>query len=310
MKNKKWESFLYRRLQWEDLDTGYLRHLAELARDEDCEGVGLRATDSLIKGDATSQALFQTDKKGSAQLIGREPMAVCGLKLIPILLATYDEQLTFHTDHQDGDLLEAGCCLGIVTGPVGSLLTAERVFLNFIQFLSGISTLTQSFVRALEPSSTKLLDTRKTHPGYRMLIKYAVACGGGWNHRLGLYDRIMIKDNHLAFSGATGGTRLTDAILQARNKRPDLPIEVEVDGLDQLESVLAAKPDVILLDNFTANEIKDALSIIDDEAWTEASGQINLGNIGQYADLGLDFISTGSTVHQSQWVDIGLDWNS
>ena len=216
---------------------------------------------------------------------------------------------------RDGARVEAGEVLATLHGNPRTLLGAERIVLNFIQRLSGVATETRRYVEALGEGRTRLLDTRKTTPGYRMLEKYAVACGGGWNHRLGLFDRVMLKDNHLALLGFAGErgeeeTRLEEAVQRARKAAPDLPVEVEVDRVDQIPPVLAAGADVILLDNFPPARLRRAIELIRGRAFTEASGGITLKALPRLAGLGLDFISTGALVHQSVWVDIGLDWRT
>jgi nicotinate-nucleotide pyrophosphorylase (carboxylating) len=191
-----------------------------------------------------------------------------------------------------------------------TLLSAERVLLNFLQKLTGIATLTAVYAAGLANTSSRLLDTRKTTPGWRMLEKYAVATGGGWNHRLGLFDRIMLKDNHLAAGHAVGGGQLAALVRHARAVRPDLLVECEVDALEQIAPVLEAEADVILLDNFSPETLRAALGEIGNLAWTEASGGITLENIGDIAKIGPDFISTGALTHQAAWVDVGLDWET
>ena len=153
-----------------------------------------------------------------------------------------------------------------------------------------------------------MLDTRKTLPGYRVLQKYAFACGGGYNHRIGLFDRVMLKDNHLAVAGATGGNRLTETVALAVNTCKDLAIEVEVDTLEQIPPVIEAGADIILLDNFSIGELRRAIDLIDGRACSEASGGIQIDTLPALGELGLDFISTGAPIHQSTWKDIGLDW--
>ncbi|MET0261923.1 MAG: carboxylating nicotinate-nucleotide diphosphorylase, partial [Rariglobus sp.] len=207
---------------------------------------------------------------------------------------------------RDGKSLAKGDVLATLTGDPRILLSAERVILNFVQRLSGIATQTHAYAAALGEGRTRLLDTRKTTPGWRMLEKYAVACGGGWNHRLGLFDRVMLKDNHLALLGSSDD--LAAAVARAKKAAPDLPVEVEVDRMTQIPPVLAAGADVILLDNFTPARIKKAVTLISGRAFTEASGGITLKTLPKFAGLGLDFVSTGALVHQSVWVDIGLDW--
>jgi nicotinate-nucleotide pyrophosphorylase (carboxylating) len=163
-------------------------------------------------------------------------------------------------------------------------------------------------VEALGDSPSALLDTRKTLPGYRVLQKYAFACGGGYNHRIGLFDRVMLKDNHLAAAGAIGGNRLFETVALAVNTCEGLAVEVEVDRLEQITPALEAGADIILLDNFSPPELIEAVSMVDGRACTEASGGITLESLAALGDLGLDFISSGAPIHQSRWKDIGLDW--
>lgn len=293
------------RLSWADLDLGPILALIELAKSEDLQAGGL-ASGTATPGDH-SAALLPADQIATATLKARTPIALCGSELAPHILAAYDPELRFAPAARDGDTLAAGDSIGTVTGPVQSLLSAERPLLNFMQKLSGVSTLTRRYVDALGDSPTRLLDTRKTTPGYRVLEKYAVACGGGWNHRIGLYDRVMLKDNHLAAFGSSPRQSAIDAVSESRIRHPDIMVEMEVDTLEQIEHALAARVDIILLDNFSVEHLKQALALIGDKAATEASGGITIERIAQLANLGLDFISTGATVHQSTWIDIGLD---
>jgi nicotinate-nucleotide pyrophosphorylase (carboxylating) len=241
---------------------------------------------------------------GAAQLTARENMTLCGLGLVELVLASYGEDCSFEAKVQDGGSLAPGTPIGILRGPAATLLQAERILLNFLQHLSGIATETRHYVNALDGSATALLDTRKTLPGYRVLQKYAFACGGGYNHRMGLFDRVMFKDNHLALTGA----KLTETVELARSIHPSLPVEVEVDQLEQIEPGLAGGADIILLDNFKPEALKQAITQIGERACTEASGGITLEALPALGALGLDFISTGAPVHQSTWKDIGLDW--
>jgi nicotinate-nucleotide pyrophosphorylase (carboxylating) len=305
---------LIRRLSWDDLDVAYLRRLVEIARDEDLEGLGLRNRPK-VTGDRSTSSISRAARQGAANLVAREPMVVCGLPLISLILSVYGGGATVQLRAKDGRKLEKGDVLATLAGDPRVLLAAERIILNFLQRLSGVATQTARYVEALGKSRTRLLDTRKTTPGYRVLEKYAVGCGGGWNHRLGLFDRVMLKDNHLAlvgfgdgFGGAGNTTRLAEAVGAAKAKAPELPVEVEVDELAQIPPVLAAGADVILLDNFTSAQLKKAVQLIGGRAFTEASGGITLKTLPRLANLGLDFASTGALVHQSVWVDIGLDW--
>jgi nicotinate-nucleotide pyrophosphorylase (carboxylating) len=335
---------LSRRLRWADLDLVYLRRLVGQACDEDLAGLGLRLPPAR-KGDCSTAALAWSGKlrPACADLVAREPLTACGLPLVPIILAAYEAACATPGSKRqardraeakilcrvrDGAHVTAGGVLATLTGDPRLLLAAERVILNFLQRLSGIATQTARHVAALGSGRTRLLDTRKTTPGHRMLEKYAVACGGGWNHRLGLFDRVMLKDNHLAVLGlAADGTAashgrarrapapppqaaLASAVAAAKRAAPSLAVEVEVDRLEQIPAVLAAGADVILLDNFSPAQIRRAVALIAGRARTEASGGITLGNISRYAGLGLDFVSTGALVHHSSWADIGLDWRA
>jgi len=294
------------RLSWQDIDSDYLRQLIGLAKIEDLAGAGLANRPRRL-GDVTT-ALMPEGATGQAQLTAREPLTICGLGLIQAVLDSYGEGCSFDTQVKDGQALEQGDVIGILSGPSGPLLQAERVILNFLQHLSGIATLTRSYVDALNGSTTVLLDTRKTLPGYRVLQKYAFACGGGYNHRMGLFDRVMLKDNHLAVAGAAGGNRLTETVALAVDTFDDLAVQVEVDTLEQVAPVLDAGADIILLDNFSIEAIKDAIYLIKGRACTEASGGIRIDTLTALGELGLDFISTGAPIHQSTWKDIGLDW--
>jgi len=291
---------------WGDLSPGGYLPLIRRAKAEDLNGEGLRRS-PLYQTDVTS-GLLDPAVYGSARLVARTPGKVCGLPLAREVLRHYDERLSLQDPVEDGSSVEAGSVLATLEGPAASLLSAERVLLNFLQKLSGIATQTGRYVAALGDSCTRILDTRKTTPGYRVLEKYAVACGGGWNHRIGLYDRVMLKDNHLAATGATGGDRLAAAVEQAREACPDLLIEVEVDHLEQIDPALEAGADIFLLDNFTPADLRKAVALLQDRALTEASGGIELDRLPELASLGLDFISTGALTHQATWTDIGLDW--
>jgi nicotinate-nucleotide pyrophosphorylase (carboxylating) len=305
---------LLQRLTWEDLDRSYLRRLVEIARDEDLAGLGLRSRPK-VTGDRSTASLGSAARAGRADLVARQDMVACGLGLLPLILTAYGGRASVQLRARDGSTLRAGTVVATLSGDPRTLLAAERVLLNFLQRLSGVATQTKRYVDALGPGRTRLLDTRKTTPGYRTLEKYAVACGGGWNHRLGLFDRVMLKDNHLALIGFDGGdgggvSRLAAAVAAAKKTSPDLPVEVEVDELAQIPAVITAGADVILLDNFTRARLRRALALIKGRAFTEASGGITLRSLPGLAGLGLDFVSTGALVHQSVWVDLGLDWQS
>lgn len=336
---------LLHRLTWADLDPVYLRRLVLQARDEDLAGLGLRVRPRR-SGDCSTATLTLSRKmrRARADIVARQPIVACGLPLVPLILVAYGGRVSVRPRARDGRPVAAGTVLATLTGDPRVLLAAERVILNFLQRLSGIASHTARHVAALGSGRTRLLDTRKTTPGHRMLEKYAVACGGGWNHRLGLFDRVMLKDNHLAVLGfttygeagsntppSTANVRvgrsasrignatfkirdserlLAAAVATARRAAPSLAVEVEVDTLAQIPAVLAAGADVILLDNFSRAQIRRAVARIAGRACTEASGGITLKTISRYAKLGLDFVSTGALVHHSVWADIGLDWQS
>lgn len=295
------------RLTWADLELDDLRQLIRFAKDEDLNGWGL-ARKPAHKGDVTSQSIQSASSIAEATLVAREDMVVAGLPLVQEVLNAYGDGATFTPAVCDGTLCPTGQCLGNFTGPTRLVLEAERVILNFLQRLSGVASTTRTYVEAMGATSTRLLDTRKTTPGFRVLEKYAVACGGGFNHRIGLFDRVMLKDNHLAADQAGQGKALTELVSSTRAKWPDMVIELEVDRVDQIPPALDAGVDVFLLDNFSREELSKAIRLVDDKAATEASGGITLESLPGLATLGLDFISTGATIHQSTWKDIGLDW--
>jgi nicotinate-nucleotide pyrophosphorylase (carboxylating) len=297
---------LIRRLAWAEIDKLWLKKLAQEAREEDINGLGLVEKVSR-PGDSTS-ALFSRTDRAQAALVARQGMTLAGLGFISIILDEYGTGWRVNLNYQDGDTVSAGAVIAKIEGPVQNLLMAERTILNFIQKLSGVASLTKTYCTALGSSSTKILDTRKTTPSFRVLEKYAVAQGGGYNHRLGLYDRVMIKDNHLAASGATKSERLKQCVVRAREARPDLLVEVEVDAIEQIEPVLEAGADIVLLDNFSLPQLTEALPTIRGRAWTEVSGGVTLNTIPRIAALAPDFISVGALTHSAVWADIGLDW--
>lgn len=301
------------RTTWEDLSRQDLQSIARLARLEDLGGWGFRQQPAHPE-DITSQLLLaslpSSNRELHAELRTRQTITLCGLPLIPILLEQYDPELRFTATAgvTDGSRLHKGDTLGTLSGPASHLLAAERVVLNFTQHLSGVATNTARHVEALQGSSTRLLDTRKTHPLYRALEKYAVSTGGGWNHRRGLYDRFMIKDNHLALLEKAHGKQWPQLIREKKAERPNCRLEVEIDQIDQLEPLLEQDwIDIILLDNFPVADICNALNLIQKRFLVELSGGVSLESLPTLGTLGADFISCGALTHQSQWLDIGLD---
>ncbi len=296
-----------RRLGWGDLAAAAMDDLIRLAREEDLDCTGLRVgTAHFRRGDATTEAL-NPKGNGSARLVARQDLVVCGIPLLERILMSYCNG-TITPRVAEGDAVKPGTEIAVISGPISGLLQAERVLLNFIQHLSGVASQTRAYAELLQASTTRLVDTRKTTPGFRLLEKVAVATGGGWNHRLGLYDRVLIKDNHLAACGSIAGDALAAAVAKIRSQRPDLVVECEVDSPRQIEPVIEAGADIILLDNFSTVQLQRAVDRIGGRALTEASGGITRERLPELAAIGLDFISTGALVHQSTWRDIGLDW--
>lgn len=297
---------LIRRLRWDELDQAWLLRFAEFARDEDLSGLGL-AERPLRTGDP-SAALLVGATRARARVVARRPMVLAGLGLLDVVFAAYGGRCHAKPLAYDGQFVPAGTAVAEVEGPASELLSAERILLNFLQRLCGVATHTREHVLALGSSPTKLLDTRKTTPGFRMLEKYAVGQGAGYNHRLGLFDRIMVKDNHLAAGGATAGERITKLVLRARESRPDLLVEVEVDRLDQIRPALQAGADIILLDNFPLADLREAIPRLRGLAWSEVSGGVSLESLPLIGALAPDFVSSGGLTHAAPWCDLGLDW--
>jgi len=257
-------------------------------------------------GDASTLVTLKSAVSGTGIVAAREPGRVAGLPLLELLFGQLDPEVRVECLVADGDRIGSGQTLARLRGSVASLLTGERTALNFLQHLGGIATLTARYVAAVAGTRCQVLDTRKTLPGYRSLAKYAVRCGGGHNHRLGLYDRVMLKDNHWA---AAGGA-IDELVTRSRKLYPDLAIEVEVDSVDQLARVLPLQVEWILLDNFNFSDTARAVAMRDaDKAATrlESSGNVNLETIGEYARAGVDAASVGRLTHSAPALDLGLD---
>lgn len=258
-------------------------------------------------GDITSEYLIPATATATARLNAREPGVLAGAAAFTeaFLQTAPASEVTWLL--QDGDRFEAGQDLAIVTGPARAVLRAERIGLNLLQRLSGVATLTAQYVEAVAGTKARIVDTRKTTPGLRQLEKHAVRCGGGYNHRFTLSDAVMAKDNHLAILTADG----TDLHVAIRDLRARLPhtvhLEVEVDRIDQIEPVVSAGVDTIMLDNFTPDQLVEGVAIVAGRAVVEASGGVNLDTVAAIAATGVDVISVGALTHSARALDLGLD---
>lgn len=259
-------------------------------------------------GDATTLATVPESAVSKAVMVAREPLVVAGLAWAGESFRQLSSQVRIEALARDGQSVSAGQGLLRLEGPSRALLTAERVALNFVQRLSGVATFTARFVEAVRGTKARILDTRKTTPGWRIFEKYAVACGGGTNHRIGLFDLVLIKDNHLAALRAASPNAIAAAVQRAREKFPALQVEVEADTLEQVEQAVAARADIILLDNMTLENLRAAVCLVAGRAKTEASGGVNLQTVRAIAETGVDFISVGAMTHSARAVDIGLDF--
>ena len=304
----------FQQLQWDATLEDDCRQLVRLATREDLDRWH----------DWTSMALVPVDARSSAAIVARQAGWICGLRAAQLALTTMDYQATWQGNVEDGAAVEGGTVLATIEGAARTLLVAERTILNFVGRLSGVSTIAAAYVAAVAGTRARIYDTRKTTPGWRRLEKYAVRCGGGHNHRTGLFDAILIKDNHLALGRQAGGGQFTpaEAVRRARDfcaegkggePRSDLIVEIEVDSLAQLDEVLPARPDIVLLDNMSLDALahavrrRDALGV---PVELEASGGVNLTTVRGIAETGVDRISVGALTHSAIALDVGLDWLS
>jgi nicotinate-nucleotide pyrophosphorylase (carboxylating) len=259
-------------------------------------------------GDATTLATVPETALASALVVAREPLVACGLPIAEAVFQEVSPAVAVERKTEDGQTAKKGQTLLRVRGPARAILTAERTALNFAQRLSGVATLTARFVEAVAGTRARILDTRKTTPGWRQLEKYAVATGGGLNHRFGLFDRILIKDNHLAALRLEPPNPIAAAVRRARERYPQLEVEVEADTLEQVEQALLARADIILLDNMTVENLRAAVWLVNGRAKTEASGGVSIGSVRAIAETGVDFISVGALTHSARASDIALDF--
>ncbi|UCD83692.1 MAG: carboxylating nicotinate-nucleotide diphosphorylase [Deltaproteobacteria bacterium] len=260
-------------------------------------------SEDLGQGDITCHCLIPDHTIGKAQIIAKEEIILGGIDIAALVFHTLDPEITIEKCFNDGERISASEVIAILKGNLTDLLTGERVALNFLQHLSGIATLTHRFVDAVKDYKTKILDTRKTTPGMRTLEKYAVRVGGGNNHRFGLSDGFLIKDNHIR---ACGG--ITQALQRAKSNTPfTLKIEVEVKSLEEVEEALEAGAEIVMLDNMNLDSIEAAVSLIDKRAVIEVSGGVTLENVKEIARTGVDYISVGALTHSARAVDISME---
>ena len=279
------------------LPTEAIHRIVRIALDEDAPS-----------GDLTSQTLIPPSTQISAQLVAREDGVLSGEDIFRAAMSLTNAAITTDFHLHDGERFTKNSVLADITGPAQAVLQAERVALNFMQRMCGIATLTATYVAEVSGTKARIVDTRKTTPGLRLIERYAVRCGGGHNHRFSLSDAVMVKDNHLAIVAANQSIAITEALHNLRAALPHTThIEVEVDRLDQLDAVLAANVDTILLDNFTTEQLREGMQHIAGRALVEASGGITLPRLREIAATGVDIISVGALTQNVRSLDLGLD---
>jgi len=263
--------------------------------------IELAVAEDIGPGDATSEAILPADLRLHARIVAKRPGVVAGLPIAEAVFQRVDPALRFVAHVRDGDRVEAGDLVAEVVGPGRGMLAAERIAVNFLQHLSGIATLTRSFVEAVAGTGATILDTRKTHPGYRLLEKYAVRMGGGQNHRMSLSDMLLIKENHIEAAGS-----ITQAVGRARAAHPELPCEVEVRDLDELREALELDLDRVMLDNMDFDEMRAAVALAGGRVKLEASGGVTLERVVAVAETGVDYISVGALTHSAPALDLSM----
>jgi nicotinate-nucleotide pyrophosphorylase (carboxylating) len=301
----------FRQSEWDDHLAG---HVAARAVEWFAEDLGHEC-------DWTSVGLIDSSARSGLDVMARKPGVIAGLKAAGVVAGVADAGLEWRPLVADGTVVEAGARVAVLAGATRSVLAAERVLLNLIGRMSGVATATRRLVDAVAGTACRVYDTRKTVPGWRLLDKYAVRMGGGWNHRMGLYDAILIKDNHLAALDAAGISP-ADAVRRARRfvaetfppSRSDaMVVEIEIDAVEMLEPVLEAGPDIVLLDNMTPLQLAACVATrnaVRPGTVLEASGGIRLDTVAEIARTGVDRVSTGWPTHDAPWLDVALDWRS
>nr|UCG84607.1 MAG: carboxylating nicotinate-nucleotide diphosphorylase [Dehalococcoidia bacterium] len=268
--------------------------------------VDIALEEDLSQGDLTTEALIPPDEQGRGYIVAKGEGILAGLNTASMVFQKVDANLKVTELYSDGDMICTGDRLAVIEGNIGGILRAERTALNFLQRLSGIATATARFVEAVSKTKAVIKDTRKTTPGLRLLEKYAVVVGGGQNHRINLGSSILIKDNHLAVTDRRG-LGIEEAVRIARERYPDKQIEIEVESIVQAKAAVDAGVDVIMMDNMSLEEMKQVVEIAHGSAMTEASGGINLSDVADVAETGVDFISVGALTHSVEALDISLE---
>ena len=262
--------------------------------------VALALAEDVGSGDLTA-ALIPETAEAEATVISRESAVLCGAAWFDAVFQQLDPRIRIDWRAADGDRIEPDQLLCTLHGPARALLTGERTALNFLQLLSGTATLARRFADAVAGTGATILDTRKTLPGLRLAQKYAVRCGGCQNHRIGLFDAVLIKENHIMAAGA-----ISNAIAAARRLHPHVTVEVEVENLEELQEALAARPDIVMLDNFALTAMTEAVKLADRQVKLEASGNVNFATVRQIAETGVDYISIGGLTKDVQAVDLSM----
>ena len=284
--------------------------MVSLGFDEIKLAVGGALAEDIGAGDVTTLACVGEHDTLWAVLRARENLVACGLAFAETAFRHLSKDVVVERHASDGDMIRAGGILLSVKGSARAILSAERVALNFVQRLSGISTLTAKYVEAVKGTRARILDTRKTTPGGRRFEKYAVHCGGGQNHRAGLHDMILVKDNHLAALREELPNAIAVAVQRARVCYPHLRVEVEADTIIQVRQAVEAGADIVLLDNMNLAQLREAVALARNRIQTEASGGVNLDSVRAIAETGVDLISVGALTHSARSMDIGLDFQS
>ncbi|MCP3967620.1 MAG: carboxylating nicotinate-nucleotide diphosphorylase [Lentisphaerae bacterium] len=280
-----------------EIDFERVEILIQLALDEDLNGIG----------DTTSNSVIPADTEAVAVLRCKEELVCAGLPVAREVFKAVDPNIKFTPIVTEGDCCQPGAVLAEAEGPARALLTAERTALNFLQRLCGIATTSAMYAEALKRSKTEVLDTRKTTPGWRNLEKYAVTAGGATNHRIGLYDRVMIKDNHRELAGLEGENSITRSVRRARETYPNLEVEVEADTLEEVREAAETGAEYILLDNMTNAEMVDAVKINNGRSKLEASGGITINRLPSIGEIGVDYVSAGALTHSVKASDISME---